>query len=1129
MTKDELVGLFEKSKTLESIRLTLKDNSAKIRLRGVAGSAYAFLVSEIIKTTDQDHLIVLSDKEEAAYFLSDLELLTGKKKVLFYPMSYRRAYELDETDNSNVIQRGEVLNALQVGTSQQIIVTYGQALSEKVISKKMLRKSTFNIGVGEQLDLDFINEMLHEYHFERVDQVYEPGQFAIRGGIVDVFSFAQELPYRIELFGDEVDSIRAFDPAEQLSVKSLRKATIVPNVQDEILLAEKVNFFEFLSSKTIVWVKDVEDVKLQVEKELREAKQAYAALSSVINQTPPEAKYASSKEVMDSITERRVIEFGQRTYFSNAEEFKFDMAPQPAVNKDFHLLQQILIENIKQGYKNIMLVDNPGQATRLDSIFDDLPLPKGVNVAKPYFTPMLLSIHEGFVDHDLKLACFTDHQIFERYHRFRMRQGYKRGKEALTLKEISGLNPGDFVTHIDHGVGKFAGLEKIDVNGKMQETIRLVYKDNDILYVSIHSLHRITKYSSKDGSEPKINKIGSPAWKTLKAKTKKQVKDIAKDLIKLYAKRRAQKGFAFTPDTYLQTELEASFIYEDTPDQETATEALKADMEKEYPMDRLICGDVGFGKTEVAIRAAFKAVCDGKQVAVLVPTTILALQHARTFRERLKDFPCTVDYINRFKTTKQQNDTLKRLSDGQVDILIGTHRIVGKDVQFKDLGLLIIDEEQKFGVSVKDKLKKMKVNVDTLTLTATPIPRTLQFSLMGARDLSVIRTPPPNRYPVITELHTFNEELIRDAIMYEVGRGGQVFFVNNRVENIKEVAGMISRLCPDVHVCVGHGQMEPTKLEDTMMRFIEGEYDVLVATTIIESGLDISNANTIIINNANHFGLSDLHQMRGRVGRSNKKAFCYLLAPPVSMLSADAKKRLKAIEEFSDLGSGFNIAMRDLDIRGAGNLLGAEQSGFISDIGIDMYHKILDEAIHELKENEFKELFKDEPKKPFVQDCQIDTDLEILLPDQYVNSIAERLALYRELDDIESEENLQAFEKRVIDRFGPIPKQGTQLLDTVRLRWLAASIGFEKLILKNQRLVCYFVSDPQSNYFQGSIFSSVLDFIKRNPQKCVMRQKNDKLMLTFEGASTISDSLRALRQIIPEPIPEIAPAHSTEE
>ncbi len=1129
MTKEDLIGLFEQSKTLADISLELKTDVAKIRMRGVAGSAYAFLVSKVVKDTDQDHLIVLSDKEEAAYFLSDLELLTGKKKVLFYPMSYRRAYELEETDNSNVIQRGEVLNALQSGSSQQIIVTYGQALAEKVISKKTLKKSTFNISVGEELDLDFINEMLHEYHFERVDQVYEPGQFAIRGGIVDVFSFAQELPYRIELFGDEVDSIRAFDPAEQLSVKSLRKATIVPNVQDEVLLADKVNFFEFLSSKTVIWAKDVEDIKLQVDKELQDAKTAFSELQSVINRSKPEDKYTSSREVIDSIEQRRVIEFGQRTYFKDSTEFRFDMGPQPAVNKDFHLLQQILIENKKQGYTNVMLVDNPGQANRLEAIFDDLPLPSGTRIEKPFFTPLLLSIHEGFVDHDLKLACFTDHQIFERYHRFRMRQGYKRGKEALTLKEIAGLNPGDFVTHIDHGVGKFAGLEKIDVNGKMQETIRLVYRDNDILYVSIHSLHRISKYSSKDGAEPKINKLGSPVWKALKAKTKKQVKDIAKDLIKLYAQRRAQKGFAFTPDTYLQTELEASFIYEDTPDQEKATEAFKADMEKEYPMDRLICGDVGFGKTEIAIRAAFKAVCDGKQVAILVPTTILALQHARTFRERLKEFPCTVDYINRFKTKKQQNDTLKRLADGKVDILIGTHRIVGKDVHFKDLGLLIIDEEQKFGVSVKEKLKKMKVNVDTLTLTATPIPRTLQFSLMGARDLSVINTPPPNRHPIITELHTFNEELIRNAIMYEVGRGGQVFFVNNRVENIKEVAGMIGRLCPDVHVCVGHGQMEPTKLEDTMMRFIEGEYDVLVATTIIESGLDISNANTIIINNANHFGLSDLHQMRGRVGRSNKKAFCYLLAPPVTMLSADAKKRLKAIEEFSDLGSGFNIAMRDLDIRGAGDLLGAEQSGFISDIGIEMYHKILDEAVQELKDTEFKELFKDEPKKPFVRDCQIDTDLEILLPDQYVNSIAERLGLYRELDDITDEAKLREFEKRVIDRFGPIPKQGIQLMDTIRLRWLAASIGFEKLILKNQKLICYFVSDPESDYFQGPIFSQVLLFVKNNPRICVMRQKNDKLTLAFEDTATISGAIQKLSPILPLKQEIAVPEHSNGE
>lgn len=1116
MTKEELVGLFSGSERVKELQQKLKADAPKLRLRGVAGSGYAFVANELIKNTKDHHLFVLTDREAAAYFLSDLELLMGKKKVLFYPMSYRRAYELEETDNSNVIQRGEVLNALQASTSQQIIVTYSKALAEKVISKKTLRKSTFSVSVGEELDLDFINEMLHEYHFERVDQVYEPGQFAIRGGIIDVFSFAQELPYRIELFGDEVDSIRAFDPAEQLSVKSLRKATLVPNVQDEVLLQETVPFFDFLSGKTTVWVEDVEELKLRVDKELDDAKLAYAQLDNTVGRSAPELKYVNSNEILESLDTKRVIEFGQRTYFRDGDEVTFQMVAQPAVNKDFKLLQKILVDNKNQGYQNVLLVDNPGQVERLHSIFDDLPLPDGTRVAKPFFTSMVLSVHEGFINHELKLACFTDHQIFERYHRFRLREGYKRGKQALTLKEISGLNPGDYVTHIDHGVGKFAGLEKIDVNGKPQEAIRLVYRDNDILYVSIHSLHRISKYSSKEGEEPKINKLGSPAWKTLKAKTKRQVKDIAKDLIKLYAQRRAQKGFAFSPDTYLQTELEASFIYEDTPDQEKATAALKADMEKEYPMDRLVCGDVGFGKTEVAIRAAFKAVADGKQVAVLVPTTILALQHARTFRERLKEFPCTVDYINRFKTRKQQTETLKKVADGQVDILIGTHRIVGKDVKFKDLGLLIIDEEQKFGVSVKDKLKKMKVNVDTLTLTATPIPRTLQFSLMGARDLSVINTPPPNRYPVITELHTFNEELIRDAVMYEVGRGGQVFFVNNRVENIKEVAGMIGRLCPDVHVCIGHGQMEPAKLEDTMMRFMQGEYDVLVATTIIESGLDISNANTIIINNANHFGLSDLHQMRGRVGRSNKKAFCYLLAPPVTMLTPEARKRLKAVEEFSDLGSGFNIAMRDLDIRGAGNLLGAEQSGFISDIGIEMYHKILDEAVNELKETEFKELFKDEPPKPFVEDCQIDTDLEILLPDQYVNAIAERLALYRELDDLEKPAELAAFEKRLVDRFGPIPEQGVQLLETIKLRWVAKELGFEKLILKHNTLIGYFVSDPESAYFQGEGFAQVLNFIKTNPQKAVMRQKKDKLTLRFENIKTITAAISALSDISPD-------------
>jgi len=1120
MTKDELLSLLSEMPTVDRVAAALKDEGVKLRLTGLAGSAIAFVAANVVRQTDRHHLFILSDREEAAYFLSDLELLMGKKKVLFFPMSYRRPYEQEETDNSNVIQRGEVLNAMQSSSGHRVIVTYPKALAEKVTSRKTLKKNTFQMVVGETLSLDFINEMLHEYHFTRVDQVYEPGQFAIRGGIVDVFSFSQELPYRIELFGNEVDSIRAFDPGEQLSVKTLKKATIVPNVQDEVMLHESVSFLEFLPPKTIVWAADAESMTLKVEQELVSAKDAYSQLKSTISQPLPEHRYLSAEDMVRSLEAATVVEFGQRRFFNRAQELPFDMAPQPQVAKDFKLLQKILIENRTNGYRNIMLVDNPGQIKRLEEIFEDLPLPEGIRVEKPFFSSMLLSVHEGFIDHTAKVACFTDHQIFERYHRFKVRSGYKRGKEAFTLKELSGLVPGDYVTHVDHGIGKFAGLEKIEVNGKMQEAIRLVYRDNDILYVSIHSLHRITKYSGKEGDEPKINKLGTPAWKNLKAKTKRQVKDIAKDLIALYAKRKAQKGFAFSPDTYLQTELEASFIYEDTPDQEKATEAVKADMERDWPMDRLVCGDVGFGKTEIAIRAAFKAVTDGKQVAVLVPTTILALQHARTFRERLRDFPCKVDYINRFKTTKQQTDTLKRLADGQVDILIGTHRIVGKDVKFPDLGLLVVDEEQKFGVAVKDKLKQMKANVDTLTLTATPIPRTLQFSLMGARDLSVLSTAPPNRHPIITELHGFNEEFIRDAVQYEVGRGGQVFFVNNRVENIREVAGVISRVCPDVRVCIGHGQLEPTKLEDIMMRFIEGEYDVLVATTIIESGLDIPNANTIIINNAHNFGLSDLHQMRGRVGRSNKKAFCYLLCPPLATLTADARKRMIAITEFSELGSGMNIAMRDLDIRGAGNLLGAEQSGFISDIGYEMYHRILDEAVQELKESDFKELFADQPQRPAVSDCQIDTDLEILLPDTYVNSIAERLALYRELDDITREDDLQRFEAKVRDRFGPLPDPAQQLLHTMRLRWLAQAIGFERLFLKQGRLSCHFVADPQSSYYQGDVFTHVLQYVQTHPRACSMKQKADKLTLSFENVKSVKEAWERLKPLAVE-VPEM--------
>jgi transcription-repair coupling factor (superfamily II helicase) len=1093
----------------------LNSDNAKLRWGNVSGSALSMLLSKVLDQHRSDHLIILNDAEEAAYFLSDLEPLLGKRKAMLFPMSYRRPYELEEVDNSNVIQRAELLSRVRSSTSGNVIVTYPKALAEQVVSRRQLGKNTLSISTGETLALETLVEVLFEYHFERVDQVYEPGQFAVRGGIVDIYSFSHDLPYRIELFGDEVDSIRLFDPAEQLSVRKTKTATIVPNLHNEELVSELVPLLEYLPSSTVLWVNDLEHIIAELDNEFSEAQEAFAKLSPDSVQRKPELLYTNGALFHSEIDELSIIEFGLKNFLKNSEKVDFQVNPQPAFNKEFELLQAALIKHKEAGFESAIIAENPGQVERLNTIFEDMPLPKGTRVERPLFTSMVGSLHAGFIDKESKTLVFTDHQIFERFHRFKVRSGYKRCKEAFTLKELSGLNPGDFVTHIDHGVGRYSGLEKMDVNGKEQEAIRLIYRDNDILYVSIHSLHRISKYSGKEGTPPKINKIGSPAWKTLKNKTKSRVKDIAKDLIKLYAKRKSAKGFAFAPDNYMQTELEASFIYVDTPDQEKATLAVKEDMEKEFPMDRLVCGDVGFGKTEVAIRAAFKSVCDSKQVAVLVPTTILALQHYHTFKNRLKDLPCRVEYINRLRTKKDQTAILKDLEAGKVDILIGTHRIVGKDVQFKDLGLLILDEEQKFGVAVKEKLRNIKVNVDTLTLTATPIPRTLQFSLMGARDLSTISTPPPNRVPVLTELHTFSEELIRDAVKYEKSRGGQVFFVNNRVENIQEVAGMIKRLCPDVRVCIGHGQMDAVKLEDTMLRFIEGEYDVLVATTIIESGLDIPNANTMIINNANNFGLSDLHQLRGRVGRSDRKAFCYLLAPPTHMLTSEAKKRLTALSEFSDLGSGFNIAMRDLDIRGAGNLLGAEQSGFISDIGFDMYHKILDEAMQELKQGEFQELYKDEEKDLILTDCQLDTDLEILLPDDYVNNITERLKLYRELDDIKKEEELQKFLAGMEDRFGKAPEPALRMFDAVRLRWAAGKLGFARMRLKNGIMSGSFVADQASPFYQSPIFGHVIRYVQANPNRIQLKEKNGKLSLSFGQVNSVKRAKDLVEAMVP--------------
>jgi transcription-repair coupling factor (superfamily II helicase) len=1127
VTKEEILRKYNDTANNSLLTQELKGKGVRVHLKNVIGSSLSFIAAALHQNVYKTNLFIVNDKEEAAYLLNDLENLLGEENVLFFPASYRMPYEHEEIDNANILLRAEVLNKLNAGERSKhiCIVSYPEALTEKVVTKALLTKNTLQIKQGEKISIDFITEVLNEYDFERVDYVVEPGQFSVRGGIVDIFSFSNDHPYRVEFLGNDVDSIRSFDPATQLSVSKLVFCTIIPNVQTRLLQESRQSFLEFIPDDSTLWFQNFQLSAEKIEKAFAQAEDAYKKLDGVIAQLPPSELYIDKDSFSRQVISFSTVEYGSQVSFKAGTTVTYNLTPQPSFNKNFNLLNENLQNLRRQKFEIVIFADTHKQIERLYKIFEDInpqKPDKGEGKELP-FGGVGVSFHEGFIDHDLKLVCYTDHQIFDRYHRFRLKNSFNKKNEALTLKELKGLNPGDYVTHIDYGVGRYGGLETIEVNGKMQETIRLVYKDYDVVNISIHSLHRIAKYSGKEGTEPKINKLGTNAWATLKQKTKKKVKEIAYDLIQLYAKRKALKGFRFSPDGYMQTELEASFIYEDTPDQIKATADVKKDMEAEAPMDRLVCGDVGFGKTEVAIRAAFKAATDGKQVAVLVPTTILALQHYKTFTERLKDFPVKVDYINRFKPPKKQKETLEALEKGQVDILIGTHGIVGKGVKFRDLGLMIIDEEQKFGVAVKDKLKTLKANVDTLTLTATPIPRTLQFSMMGSRDLSVISTAPPNRYPVQTEVHTFNEEIIRDAITFEVSRGGQVFFVHNRVQNILEIAGMISRLCPDVKVAIGHGQMEGDKLEEVMLGFVEGEFDVLVATTIIEAGLDISNANTIIINQAHMFGMSDLHQMRGRVGRSNKKAFCYLLTTPVSLLTNEARKRLKTLEEFSELGSGFNIAMRDLDIRGAGNLLGGEQSGFINEIGFEMYQKILDEAIMELR-NEHEELnqtdvggtqkFSGKKRSNYLNDCNIDTDMEILIPDDYVNNITERLVLYRELDDSKDEEELKRFETRLIDRFGPVPAQALELIHTIRLRWLAMEIGFEKLFLKNNRMVGYFIPNQDSGYYQSETFTKVLKYVQQNPRLCKMKETNGKLTLSFENIRSVDAAIEALKPII---------------
>lgn len=1118
MSTSALFTTYEHSDKIKKITESLDKHSVKLQCKGLIGSSLSFVLQAIFNKTDKPFLLICNEKEEAAYYLNDLEQLIGQNDVLFYPSSYRRPYQIEETDNANVLLRSEVLNRINSRKKQSFIVSYPEALFEKVVTKKELDKNTLKISVGDNISIDFINEVLFEYEFKRVDFITEPGEFSVRGGIVDVFSFSNDNPYRIEFFGNEVDSIRTFDVESQLSVDKQNKITIIPNLENKFIKENRESFLDYINDKTIICLENSELIASQLGKLFEKASETFDKLSKDIKHASPQHLFLNQEEFLRKALDFSIIELSNKPLFKTEKSFEFHIQPQPSFNKQFDLLLNNLSDNHFNGITNYLFCSNENQANRFHDIFESIDEENHENIRKQYHT-IVQPLYQGFIDEEYQIACYTDHQIFERYHKFSIKNGYSK-KQTITLKELNSLSVGDYVTHIDHGIGKFGGLQKIQVEGKTQEAIKLVYADNDIVYVSIHSLHKISKYNGKDGTPPKIYKLGSGAWKALKQKTKARVKHIAFNLIQLYAKRRLEKGFAFAPDSYLQKELESSFIYEDTPDQITATADVKADMEKDRPMDRLVCGDVGFGKTEVAIRAAFKAVDNSKQVAVLVPTTILAYQHYRTFSERLKDMPVKVGYLNRFRTAKQKAQTLEELESGKLDIVIGTHQLVNKNVKFKDLGLLIVDEEQKFGVNVKDKLKTIAAYVDTLTLTATPIPRTLQFSLMAARDLSVITTPPPNRYPIETQVVGFNEEIIRDAISYEIQRNGQVFFINNRIENIKEIAGMIQRLVPDARVGIGHGQMEGSKLEEIMLSFMNGEFDVLVATTIIESGLDVPNANTIFINNANNFGLSDLHQMRGRVGRSNKKAFCYFICPPYSAMTDDARKRIQALEQYNELGSGFNIAMKDLEIRGAGDLLGGEQSGFINEIGFETYQKIMNEAIEELKENEFKELYETESdieSKDYVKDLQIDTDFELLFPDEYINTVTERLNLYNELSNCKNEAELQNYEEKLIDRFGPLPKQAKALLNSIRIKWIATHIGIEKLVMKQDKMVGYFIADQQSEFYNSSRFTNVLRFVQQHGNICKIKEKETKnglrLLLTFEHVKSITKALELMQMI----------------
>ncbi len=1115
MSNIDLGNLYRGHPNFDPLKKQILDvDQGNIAIEGLRGSSRSLLLASLFNSVSTTHFVILPEKEDAAYFYNDLISVLGDEQVFFFPSSYKRSIQYGRTEAANIVLRTEVLNYLGTGKRKCIIVSYPEAILEKVISKKVLKKNTLSVGEGDSLSMDFLEEVLTEYNFSRVDFVYEPGQFAVRGSIVDIFSYAADKPFRLDFFGDDIESIRYFNPDDQLSIEKVKKVSIVPNIQDITIEKTNDDISEFIPPSSLIWMEDFIITKERIDSIF---KSSWTNEDDERNINKPDLAITGT-DLQSALSKFRILEFGSKPFNPVSSKYNFATSPQPSFNKDFELLGAKLLESSDMGYSNLIISGSKSQINRIQDIF------KEINPGLTFGTE-LINLHEGFTDHDLAISIFTDHQIFDRYHKFHIK-GIFTQKESLSIKELTSLNPGDYIVHIDHGIGKFGGLEKVEINGKIQENIKLVYKDNDTLYVGIHALHRISKYKGKDNAQPRIYKLGTGAWQKLKARTKKKIKDIARDLILLYAKRREIDGFSFSPDSYLQRELEASFIYEDTPDQLAATDAVKRDMEEVHPMDRLICGDVGFGKTEIAIRAAFKAATDSKQTAILVPTTILALQHYQTFTSRLENFPVSIDYISRHKKPSQQKEIVSKLRNGELDIIIGTHKLVGKEVEFKNLGLLIVDEEQRFGVAVKEKLKSMRTNVDTLTLTATPIPRTLQFSLMGARDLSIINTPPPNRMPIVTELHGFNEEIIKEGIEYELNRNGQVFFIHNRVDTIREVEIMINRILPAIKTAVVHGRMEGSKVENIMFDFVHGDYDVLIATTIIESGLDIPNANTIFINNAHHFGLSELHQLRGRVGRSNKKAFCYLLSPPLNIITREAQQRLKAIEEFSELGSGFNIAMQDLDIRGSGNLLGAEQSGFIADVGFETYQRILDEAMHELRagniEGETAEIRAAQEKAPsrdesYINDCQIDTDMEIMFPDDYISNISERIRLYKELNNIKSDEDLLKFKEKLTDRFGALPDPAGQLLNLVRLRRLSCRLAIEKIVVRNEIMVMHFISDPASPFYKSSIFMKVIKVVSEDHRRFRVKQTESKLTVTAKNIKTIQQAINIFSTILETP------------